>query len=129
MRLRFPQSVALVVVDELVPSLHGPLGWAPAPIIPEDVPVEEPIMSESAVMISTTLLPPRSRSVVAGIPSASASAALSLDGQKDSLDRINDGLAGLKDHEKEALVNNCDEVRVIISWLTFIHFIDWPTLT
>ena len=121
------ESVALVVVDELVPSLHGPLGWAPAPIIAEDVPVEEPIMSESAVVISTTLLPPRSRSVVAGIPSASA--ALSLDGQKDSLDRINDGLAGLKDHEKEALVNNCDEVRAIISWLTFIHFIDLPTLT
>ena len=121
------ESVALVVVDELVPSIHGPLGWAPAPLIPEDVPVEEPIVSESAVVISTTLLPPRSRSVVAGIPSASA--ALSLDGQKDSLDRINDGLAGLKDHEKEALVNNCDEVRVIISWLTFPHFIDLPTLT
>ena len=121
------ESVALVVVDELVPSIHGPLGWAPVPLIPEDVPVEEPIILERAVMISTTVPPPRSRSVVAGIPSASA--ALSLDGQKDSLDRINDGLAGLKDHEKEALVNNCDEVRAIISWLTFPHFIDWPSVT
>ena len=99
------EDVAALVVDEVVPALHGPLGWSPSPVrdsVVDDASVDQSIVTASTAKASVR--PPRTASIKPSpvFPPDS--------GEEDSLVRINEGLSGLKEFEKQALMNNCNEV-------------------
>ena len=106
-------SMARVVTEKIIPAVHGPLGWSPS--LPGANPLDEESAKDTSATVSAAPSP-KHRLGSSSIQHHTPFGSDNLGEESDSFSRINEGLAGLKEKEKEVLMSNCKEVRTAITY-------------
>ena len=104
-------SMARLITEKIIPAVRGPFGWSPS--LPGSNPLDEEPAKDASATVSTAPSPKRPLGS-ATIQPHSPFESDQLEEESDSFSRINEGLAGLKEREKEVLMSNCKEVRTVV---------------